>query len=155
MKGAKFRIYVDTSVIGGCLDDEFSADSNRLLEAAKKGQIVFVVSEIVVEELEKAPDPVKAVFDSIPEASLEVVPRSTAVAELANAYLVAKVVGQKSRNDATHVAYATVARVDAIVSWNFKDIVRLDRMKGYNRVNFEEGYGIIEIVSPKEVVTDD
>lgn len=67
----------------------------------------------------------------------------------------AKVVGPKSRNDATHVAYATVARADAIVSWNFKDIVRLDRMKGYNRVNFEKGYGILEIVSPKEVVTDD
>lgn len=48
MKGTKFRIYVDTSVIGGCLDDEFSKDSNRLLETAKKGQIVFVVSEIVV-----------------------------------------------------------------------------------------------------------
>jgi len=155
MKGTKFRIYVDTSVIGGCLDDEFSKDSNRLLEAAKKGRIVFVVSEVVVEELEEAPDEVKAVFDSIPESSLEVVPRSAAVAELAKAYLVAKVVRPKSRNDATHVAYATVARVDAIVSWNFKDIVRLDRMKGYNRVNFEKGYGILEIVSPKEVVTDD
>ena len=50
--------------------------------------------------------------------------------KLAKAYVAAKVVTVKSQNDAIHVAYATIARVDAIISWNFKHIVRLDRMKG-------------------------
>ncbi len=154
-QGKILRIYADTSVIGGCLDEEFSKDSNRLFQAAKSGQLVLVVSELIVEELDKAPDEIKAIFDSTPESALELLPKSAAVAELANAYLAAKVVDQKSRNDAIHVAYATVGRVDAIVSWNFKDIVRLDRMKGFNRVNFENGYGVLEIVSPKEVATDE
>ena len=52
----------------------------------------------------------------------------------------------------THVAAATVARVDAIVSWNFKHIVRLDKMKAYNRVNLLNGYGILTIISPKEAI---
>ena len=74
---------------------------------------------------------------------------------LAHAHLTAKVVTVKSRGDAEHVAYATVARVDAIVSWNFKHIVRLDRIKGFNRVNFENGYGVLQIISPKEVYFDE
>lgn len=59
--------------------------------------------------------------------------------------------GKKSSDDATHVACASVARADAIVSWNFKHIVRLDKMKAYNQVNFSYGYAILTIVSPREV----
>ena len=49
------------------------------------------------------------------------------------------------------MACATVERVDAIVSWNFRHIVRLDKMKAYNAANLAEGYGIMTIVSPREV----
>jgi len=55
-------------------------------------------------------------------------------------------------DDMTHVAAATIARVDAIVSWNFKHIVRLDKMKSYNQVNLQNGYGILTIISPKETI---
>jgi len=61
----------------------------------------------------------------------------------------------KSKNDATHVAIATVERVDAIVSWSFKHIVRLDRIKAYNQVNFQNGYGMIQILSPREITFDE
>mgnify|MGYP000352479087 CR=1 FL=1 len=155
MKNKKFRIYVDTSVIGGCLDDEFSNESNRLLKAAREKKIIFVVSDMVLRELLTAPKEVRDVYESIPDESIELLAESIEAINLANAYVVAKVVTAKSQNDAVHVAYATIARVDAIVSWNFKHIVRLGRMKGYNRVNFERGYGILEIVSPKEVETDE
>ena len=155
MKGTKYRIYVDTSVIGGCLDDEFSEDSNRLLEATKRGQLIFVVSDLVLRELLKTPKEVRDVYESIPDESIELLPENVEAINLADAYIVAKVVKANSQSDAVHVAYATIARVDAIVSWNFKHIVRLGRMKGYNRVNFENGYGLLEIVSPKEVETDE
>ena len=52
------------------------------------------------------------------------------------------------------VAAATVARADAIVSWNFRHIVRLDKIKGFNQVNFEIGYAHLTIISPKEVLSD-
>jgi hypothetical protein len=48
----------------------------------------------------------------------------------------------QSTDDATHVAAATVARADAIVSWNFKHIVRIDKMRAYNQVNLQTGFGL-------------
>ena len=63
--------------------------------------------------------------------------------------------GQRWLDDATHVAAATIARADAIVSWNFRHIVRLDRIKAYNQVNLANGYGILTIVSPRDVGYDE
>jgi hypothetical protein len=70
-------------------------------------------------------------------------------------YINEGVVTSKSINDATHVAAATIARADAIISWNFKHIVRLDKMKGYNQINLLNGYGILTIISPLEVTIDE
>ena len=71
---------------------------------------------------------------------------------LRDAYLAAGVVGPSSRNDAEHVALATVARADLIVSWNFKHLVHIDKIRGFNAVNLRDGYPTLEIRSPKEVV---
>jgi len=79
----------------------------------------------------------------------------SAVIELREEYLAAGVVGRRSLDDATHVAVATVAGANAIVSWNFQHIVRADRIRGYNRVNRRLGYGELAILSPKEVRSDD
>jgi hypothetical protein len=71
---------------------------------------------------------------------------------LRDAYLAAGVVGAASENDAHHVALAAVARADLIVSWNFKHIVHVDKIRRFNAVNLIEGYGMIDIRSPLEVV---
>jgi hypothetical protein len=73
---------------------------------------------------------------------------------LRDAYLAAGVVGPKWIDDATHVAAATVVRADAIVSWNFKHIVRLDKIKAYNTVNTKLGFDVVTILTPKEVAYD-
>ena len=39
-----------------------------------------------------------------------------------------------------------------IVSWNFKHMVNLGRIRMFNAVNLEQGYGSIEIRTPKEVL---
>jgi hypothetical protein len=71
---------------------------------------------------------------------------------LCEAYLEAGVVTPQSSNDAHHVALATVARADVIVSWNFRHIVHLDRIRRFNAVNLRDGYPLIDIRSPKEIV---
>ena len=71
---------------------------------------------------------------------------------VAEAYLRRGVVGPGSHADALHVALATVGRVDALVSWNFKHMVNLGRIRLFNSVNLELGYGTIEIRTPKEVL---
>lgn len=147
-----FRIYIDTSVIGGCSDEEFAADSRCLMDQARQGRLILLVSDIVINELRAAPPDVQGVLPSLPEGTILSVPITAEVDALRDAYLEAGVVGRRSLDDAAHVAAATVARADAIVSWNFQHIVHLEKIKGYNTVNLMRGYGILVILSPREVV---
>ncbi|MBI5242075.1 MAG: hypothetical protein HY922_00160 [Elusimicrobia bacterium] len=148
------RLYIDTSVIGGCFDDEFAEYSLRLIDAARAGRIVLLMSAVVIRELAEAPMGVRALLKSLPAGAVEETPLTSEILALRDAYIAAKVIGSRWSDDAAHVAAATVARADAIVSWNFQHIVRLDRMKGYNRVNLLNGYGVLTIVSPLEVRAD-
>lgn len=149
------RYYVDTSVFGGCLDPEWIESSSRFLDFARNGRILVVTSAIVDIELRRAPENVQAIAAGLPTRSVERAEVSAEAVQLRDAYLSTGVLGRRSENDAMHVALASIARVDAIVSWNFRDLVRDDRIKGFNRVNLSAGYGLIMIVSPHEVRFDD
>ena len=59
---------------------------------------------------------------------------------------------KKSYVDAQHIAIATTQRADVLVSWNFKHIVNLERIHGYNSVNLKLGYPMLEIRTPIEVL---
>jgi hypothetical protein len=72
--------------------------------------------------------------------------------DLARAYIAEKVVGQTSFDDCVHIALATIHKVDILVSWNFKHIVNVYRIRGYNSVNLRLGYSTIEIRSPKDII---
>lgn len=119
---------------------------------ARGGKVTLVISDLMIAELRLAPVAVQRVLDALPASAIEAVQASEASAALRDAYLTAKVVGRTHANDAHHVALATVERVDMIVSWNFKDIVHFEKIKGFNTVNSANGYGPIAIHSPLEVV---
>lgn len=148
----RLRIYIDTSVIGGCLDSEFAEQSEALLEMGRRGDVMLLVSDLLADELARAPDEVQARLGSISRDRLEPIVRSPEAERLRDAYLEAGVVGPSSANDALHVAIATTADADVIVSWNFQHLVHLEKIRGFNAVNLREGYGLIEIRSPREVI---
>jgi predicted nucleic acid-binding protein len=147
----KLRVYIDTSVFGGVADEEFAAPSQRFFARVMRGEYIVLVSREVLRELKSAPAAVRKVLDDVPGALLESISFDPAVESLADAYMAAGVVGKDSRSDALHVAAATIADADLIVSWNFKHIVNFDRIRKYNAVNILEGYAAIEIHSPAEV----
>lgn len=149
------RIYFDSSVIGGYYDPEFAEDSRRVIEYARSGRITVLMSEVVVQEIVKAPPPVQELLLSIPSSHIERIELTTEILALRDAYLSAHIVSPRWGDDATHVAAATVARADAIVSWNFNHIVRLDKMRAYNQINLANGYGILTIITPREVSYDE
>jgi len=151
----KLHIYVDTSVIGGCEDEEFSAVSRRLWSKFRTGEYVLVISDLTMQEVEAAPANVRRNLQDIPAGHQIQVGLSTEAKELADAYLAHGVVGPGSLADALHVALATVSGVDVLVSWNFKHIVNLGRIRLFNAVNLEQGYGLIEIRTPKEVLYEE
>jgi hypothetical protein len=148
------RIYVDASVVGGCEDDEFAEHSIRLMDCFVRGDFVLVVSNLTVQELAAAPDEVRKRLASVPEAHIETLQLDAEARELAEAYIAAGVLTAKMRADAQHIAIATVARVDVLVSWNFKHIVNLQRIHGYNSVNLRRAYPMLEIRAPREVLSD-
>jgi len=148
----KLRIYVDTSVIGGCEDEEFSVASLRLWSMFRSGAFVLVISDLTVEELANAPPGVRQHLEDIPTSHQVQVCLTDEAKELADAYLAHGVVGPGSLADALHVALATVSGVDVLVSWNFKHIVNFGRIRLFNAVNLEQGYGLIEIRTPREVL---
>ena len=146
------RIYADTSVYGGCFDDEFAETSRRFFEEVGAGRFILVVSETVAYELRSAPSEVAALLGAVPEDSYEAVVVDEEVEQLRDAYLSAGVVGRGSLADAEHIASASVAGVDAIVSWNFKHVVHFEKIRGYHSVNIREGYVAVPIHTPMEVI---
>jgi predicted nucleic acid-binding protein len=148
----KQRIYIDTSVIGGCFDQEFEEWSNRLFDDFKAGKIIAVVSDITLDELSDAPKRVQDIFASIPDDSLEIVTSDAGSRDLAEQYIIEKAVSGKFYEDAMHIAIATIKQVNVLASWNFKHIVNLERIRMYNSVNLKNGYWILEIRTPREIL---
>ncbi len=151
----KQKVYIDTSVIGGCFDDEFSDVSNKLFEEFKDGKKIAVISNITALELEKAPERVKNKLSEIPEHSIEKITLSFEAEELSNKYISEEVISPNFVEDARHIAIATIMKVDVLASWNFKHIVNLKKIYGYNAVNLKEGYPLLEIRSPLEVLDEE
>ena len=149
------RVYIDTSVIGGCIDDEFAIWSNSLFDEFRNGVKIAVVSDLTRRELEAAPSNVKKILSTISGTHIESVFLSGEAERLALNYLRNKVVASKHLADAQHIAIASVERVDVLVSWNFKQIVNLDRIHAFNAVNIKLGYPILEIRSPMEVLHEE
>ena len=147
----KQRIYIDTSVVGGYFDIEFLADTISFFERVKNKELIVVVSDLLEAELLRAPDFVKELVPSLPQTQIERIKLSPEAIELADKYIDAKVIGKTSRADCQHIAIATLCNADVLVSWNFKHIVNLDRIRGYNGINFQNGYKMIEIRTPKEI----
>ena len=145
------RVYVDSSVFGGYFESEFSEGSRRFFDLVRAGRIVALISDFVIDELEDAPERVRALLTALPPGSSVRVEMSTDATRLRDHYLKARVLGPASAVDAMHVALATVLRADAIVSWNFRHIVHLDKMRRFNEVNLSTGFGPLTIVSPNEV----
>ena len=108
-----------------------------------------------VQELVDAPAQVRNRLALVPEKHIETLQFDAEARDLAEAYIAAAVLSPQMRVDAQHIAIATVGRVDVLVSWNFKHIVNLERIHGYNSVNLRKGYPMIEIRTPREVLSDD
>ena len=151
----KFLIYVDASVIGGCEDVEFAEASRALWNLFIKGNYVQVLSEHTLREIQEAPERLRARLLDVPEAHQIVLTDIPEAYALAEAYLAHGVIGPGSRSDALHVALATIGRVDVMVSWNFRHIVNFGRIRLFNAVNLEQGYGMIEIRTPREILPDE
>lgn len=146
------RVYIDTSVIGGCIDNEFKEWSVKLFNEFRNGRKIAVISDITLDELELAPDKVKKILKQIPENFLEIVESNQDTEQLTRQYILNGAITEKFYLDGLHIAIATYYNVNVLASWNFRHIVNLDKIRKYNSINLEQGYNILEIRSPRDLV---
>jgi len=147
------RIYIDTSFIGGCFDDEFAEWSNGLVADFRTGIFLPLLSEVVAAEIADAPETVQSVYAELVSLNAEVLTIEESALGLAEEYQKRSILTPNFYDDGLHIALATVAEADLLVSWNFKHIVRFDKIRLFNAVNIEFGYKPLQIFSPREVTT--
>lgn len=149
----RLRIYVDTSVLGGCFDPEFVTWSEALIRDFRAKRLIPVLSDVTAAEIAAAPEAVRVLYREMLAFSVGVLPVTNEVLALVAACEAREILPKRFAADMTHIALATVAEVDAVVSWNFKHIVRLEKIRLFNAVNVELGYRVLSILSPREVTT--
>lgn len=145
-------VYADTSVFGGVFDPEFARASRAFFDRVREGAFEVAISALVLDELKRAPAPVRQLFEELAPLLVRV-DTGDAAYELQEAYLDAHVVGRRWETDALHVATATVRGCRAIVSWNSRHTVHFNKISLYNGVNLVRGYPAIAIHTPQEVIS--
>jgi predicted nucleic acid-binding protein len=152
MKTKKLNLYIDTSVIGGYFDVEFEEETKILFQSILNNDFHVIYSTVTEDELINAPKKVRELLDLIPNENKTRIELTEEAVMLGDTYIEENVVGKTSREDCLHIALATIHKADVLVSWNFKHIVNVMRIRGYNAVNLKLGYSNIDIRSPKEII---
>lgn len=143
---------MDTSVFGGYFDQEFEDFTKPLFERIILGEFTILYSSITQQELMAAPAKVQNLVLDLKEEHTDWLSLSKEALELAGHYLSEGVVGKTSFVDCQHIAMATIYHADLLISWNFKHIVNIERIRGYNSVNIKFGYRNLEIRSPRDLM---
>ena len=146
----KQRLYLDTSVFGGYFDLEFAEFTMPLFERIQNEEFIVLFSTVTQDELENAPINVKELVQGLKVKNTDFLEITDEAVDLATEYITGKVVGKTSFADCLHIALATIHRADYLISWNFKHIVNVDRIRGYNSINIKNGYKQLEIRSPRD-----
>ena len=139
-------------MFGGYFDEEFAEHTIPLFNRLHNDEFTLLFSTVTQEELDNAPKRVKELVSGLKAEWTEYLDVTEETVELATEYVTEKVVGQTSFADCLHIALATISRADFLISWNFKHIVNVQRIRGYNAVNIKNGYKQLEIRSPREFI---
>ena len=127
--------------------------TQRFFQTVRTRSDTLYISDLVLDEIDRAPDRVRfSLLSLIRQVRPLVLSESRESLSLADEYVAARVIPASSRDDARHVAIATLAGSEALVSWNFRHLVNLRRKRLVHSVNIRLGYPLIDLVSPEEVL---
>jgi predicted nucleic acid-binding protein len=154
----KLKIYIDTSVISHLQADDTPdrmMKTHKFWENLDIREYEFYISELVMAEINNCPEPKRSYLESLlRQAPLLLLELDDEVFELAEKYIDEGIFPIKYRDDAIHVALASVYNCNVVVSWNFKHMVKIRTILGVNGINKLMGYLEIEIVTP-EFITEE
>ena len=153
------RFYFDTSVIAALFDDDMPhrvVITRQMLNLLIEGEHIGLISNVLIGEVEKAPSDLRyKLFTEINKIPFEIVEEDEESAYIVEEYEKEDFIRKKAIMDLRHLALATANGVDALLSWNFRDMVNIVTRRAVHSVNLRLGYPLIEIVSPEEVIEYD
>jgi predicted nucleic acid-binding protein len=154
----KLKIYLDTSVIS-YLDQqdapERMADTLRLWEDIKSDMYDVVISDLAMAEIDRCAEHKRSFMrQRVAEINFENVSRDEESRRLSTLYFERGGLPPKSKDDAMHIAIATIRNCDIILSWNFRHIVNLRAITAVEAVNIQEGYKALRIMAPSMLLLE-
>jgi predicted nucleic acid-binding protein len=97
-------------------------ESKLFFTDIQDGKFILVISATTLRELERAPSKVQKVLNGLPPTNVEIIESSDEISFLRDKYLEAGILDPESDADAEHIASASVADVDFVVSWNLNTL---------------------------------
>ena len=152
----KLKLYIETSVWGFLLTNdapEKKAATKKFFDEVESGKYEIFISEIVKAEIRDAPDARKnLLFQLIEKYKPAVLEEDNEVFQLVEIYVRNGVLTRLHIDDLTHLAYASVNGMNALVSWNLAHLVKMKTQDLGNSTNLTLGYHAIQIRTPQEVI---
>jgi predicted nucleic acid-binding protein len=152
-------LFIETTVFNFYFDGKQGKkqqNAKKLFERIASGEYEAYTSSVVHDELEAAPEEklvkMRELWYYFTHTTL---PESDAAKHLADIYVAKGIIPAKFINDALHIATATVAGLDLVISYNFGHLVKLKTIIGVGLINLREGYKQIGISTPTEVIEYD
>lgn len=142
-------MYADATVALGCFEKEFLTPSRQLFDAFTWGDFILLLSDSVALAVEDDSSEAQAVLSRVPDAHSEFLTTSRSSEELVAAYVRVGAVPSAARHHARHFAFATLAKADVLVSWDFENIVNLQRIRFCNYVNVARGHERLDVQTPQ------
>jgi hypothetical protein len=146
------RLYLDATVIKGCSDPQFDRWSWSLIQDCRSGLYRPIISTLVQEELAESPAPPEAA-SALMECHPKILEVSDKAQTLADVYLDHKILTESHRFAALHVALATLEEADMLVSWDYRNILHMSKLRQFITVNLELGLKPLQIRSPRVVAS--
>ncbi len=128
-----------------------SSPSTREGESGEVGMERFRKYDIVFEELNAVTD--DGLRNKLIELTndFDTLKIDTEVEALTDQYIKKGIFPEKYRDDALHLAVATVNGIDILLSWNFEHLVKRKTRLEANLANSLNGYKSIDIIVPPEL----
>ena len=152
----KIKYYLDTTIFNFVFaegDTEKKDITVKLFKDLPSISNGIYISDEVIREISRAPEPRKSqLVGQLEETNPLLLEVDIEAEELAVRYVKERIIPERYRSDAVHIAVAVVNGIEVIVSWNFEHIVKLKTRVMVNGINRLLGYHEIEICSPEEVI---
>ena len=153
-------VYLETTIFNFPFADDapqYKADTLELFAKIETGKFKAITSDYAVDELKNTKDPVRreAMLTLIAKYNIPILPKTDPIEELAGKYLASGIIPKNFEPDACHIACATIAGADFIVSLNFQHIVKHKTIIETEIINMREGYKRVFIHAPAEVTENE